>query len=184
MDERDLAIIILAAGESRRFGKQNKLLAELRGKMLAAYVVDAAAPLNASKRIAITRDDSLDAIFDGYDIIRNPDATKGQGSSIALGAKAAQGHKAALFLLADMPFVSAIFMRFMVNKAVKSTVSHSGGHHQPPMLFFAEDLERLTHLPANARGKDVLESGDYDVVELPEEMARDIDTREDLKSLG
>ncbi len=183
MDIEKIAIVILAAGQSRRFGKKNKLLADLNGKVLAAYMADMARDIPAAKHIAITRDNSLDHIFQGFEIIHNSIANDGQGSSIALGAKAALGHPAALFLLADMPRISAIFSRFMVNKAARTTVCRANGHLLPPMLFFESDLARLTQIAPTARGKDVL-GDDYDVIDLPEEMAVDIDTPDELEALS
>ena len=111
-----IAAVLLAAGESKRMGKENKLLADWRGKPLARY---AAETLTKAKEngiideiIAVTgRDNQLieDALAElPLTFTRNFNYESGMASSIKRGLKSV-GDKAdaALFVLADMPLVSA-----------------------------------------------------------------------------
>ena len=111
-----IAAVLLAAGESKRMGKENKLLAGWRGKPLARY---AAETLTKAKEngiideiIAVTgRDNQLieDALAElPLTFARNSNYESGMASSIKRGLESV-GDKAdaALFVLADMPLVSA-----------------------------------------------------------------------------
>ena len=49
-----IAAIILAAGQSRRMGSQNKLLARLNGKPLVARAVETALASNADEVLVVT----------------------------------------------------------------------------------------------------------------------------------
>ncbi|WP_409433581.1 NTP transferase domain-containing protein [Litorimonas sp. RW-G-Af-16] len=183
----NLAIIILAAGASQRFGESNKLLALVAGRPMIEHVIVATKDVPAAYRFAVTgeADAKLLDLLTRYDVtaIPNPNVRQGQGSSIAAGAQAAlhSGAEAALIVLGDMPFVTGKYLRMICetlqdNEAV---VSEFAGRHMPPMLFGKAALHRLANLSPEGSGKDVLRSP-YKALPLPTDMARDIDTRETL----
>jgi len=58
-----VAALLLAAGESRRFGAANKLLAELRGQPLVRHIATRLAGLGFGARIAICSDDRVAALL-------------------------------------------------------------------------------------------------------------------------
>jgi CTP:molybdopterin cytidylyltransferase MocA len=110
--------LILAAGEGTRFGGP-KLLALLRGKPLAQYVIDAVALARSSGVLAgavavVARDDApLRDLFQchGIEVVESDHPARGLAHSLRLGLEtlASAGQRpwveAAMVLLADQPMV-------------------------------------------------------------------------------
>jgi len=102
--------IILAAGKSRRMGK-NKLLLPFRGKPLLQHVIDTAVSSSLSPIILVLGADR-EAIRPRINpgdarIIVNKDFARGYGSSLQAGLKALNSPCAgAMFLLGDQPLVA------------------------------------------------------------------------------
>lgn len=181
-----LAIIILAAGNSARFGAANKLLAQLGGRPMIDHVLGLGEGFE--HRFAVVQDGPVrvHAMKAGFSPVINPRPDLGQGGSIALGAKAAldSGVDTALFVLGDMPFVTRDYIaEFMAASASETMASIFGGQFMPPMIFAKADLVRLADLQLGAKGKDIL-GANVRTFDLPPEMARDIDQREDLAAIS
>src|SRR5690606_372676 len=102
-----LAVALLAAGGSTRFGVADKLAANLGGRPLIGWAAAAGRALPADHHLLIA---SAGAPFDaaalGYRLIVNPRPEQGMAHSLHLAAQAAReaGAQALLILLADMPF--------------------------------------------------------------------------------
>lgn len=178
-------LIILAAGLSTRFGTDNKLLADVRGKPLAQYVVDAVAPLVFSKKYVVTAGDEagFSDVFSGYTKIINSRPEDGQWSSILLGVTKARedGQKRALICLADMPLIPAAHYAALLNCEI-STMTSVNDVRQPPAFFDHKDLKALATLKRGEQGKDVLLKRPETIV-LPANLAVDIDRKADLVKL-
>jgi len=102
--------IILAAGKSRRMGK-NKLLLSFKGKPLLQHVIDTAISSSLSPIILVLgagREAIRPRINPGdARIIVNKDFARGYGSSLQAGLKALNSPCAgAMFLLGDQPLVA------------------------------------------------------------------------------
>jgi molybdenum cofactor cytidylyltransferase len=87
-----VAAVILAAGESRRFGPDNKLLAEVGGAPLVRRVVDAVQQCGISEIVVVTGHDRL-AVEKALDDLPvhfqyNSNWERGMGTSIAAGVSA------------------------------------------------------------------------------------------------
>jgi len=108
----DLAIILLASGLSKRFGTEDKLLANLNGRPLGSYAASHFAAQRTELHCAIVPagDEQRAELYrtHGWHILTNPDPELGQGNSLSIAAKHLQSSRAsgALILLADMPFVT------------------------------------------------------------------------------
>ncbi|WP_017931069.1 nucleotidyltransferase family protein [Robiginitomaculum antarcticum] len=180
------ALIVLAAGLSRRFGTDDKLLASLNGKSLAQHVIDTLAPFEFSARYVVTGPDTHQraALFKGYRIVINDAPEDGQWGSIRLGAKAALSHGAdrALITLSDMPLVPSAHYRDVL-KCKRSAMTSVGGVPQPPALFTANDLPALATLEPGQNGKDVF-AKPPEMIALDAYYAGDVDTRDDLARLS
>ncbi len=179
------ALIILAAGLSTRFGTDNKLLADLSGKPLARYVVDALVPLAFSKKYVVTAGDEagLSDVFSGYTKVINSRPEEGQWSSIRLGVTKAleEGHKRALICLADMPLTPTTHYAALFNCEI-STMTSVNDVRQPPAFFDHKDLKALAMLKRGGQGKDVLLKRP-ETIALPAHLAVDIDHKADLVKL-
>ena len=89
-----ISLILLAAGDSRRFGS-NKLLYELHGKPMYRYSVDEVAKLDttvfAEKIVVSQYDEILDTLSrEGYLTVRNTESYLGISHSIQLGLAASE----------------------------------------------------------------------------------------------
>ena len=103
------AAIVLAAGASRRFGRGNKLLAEIGGRAVLAHVI-ARARGAAGRVIVVTGHDrarvSRVARRGGVELVHAPDRARGLSASLAAGlARLRPLDREVLLFLGDMPFV-------------------------------------------------------------------------------
>lgn len=175
-----MALILLAAGRSSRFGRADKLAAPLGGRPLAAHAVAALAPLGFGHRLAVVSSPGYDFAAHGFECVAMPGGQP-QSASLAAGiARAgALGHDACLVALADMPFVPTAHFRALV------------AGYRPPAI--ASDRQGRAMVPAilgSALWPDVLAlSGDRGAGVLLADMPRiaaeerwlmDIDTPQDL----
>ena len=99
--------ILLAAGLSRRMGK-DKLLLEYDGKTFLQRAVDLMAELPVYERILVTTEARIGSINipDGIQVLFNPSPEDGLNSSIRIGVTAATGTHY-MFLTADQPKLTA-----------------------------------------------------------------------------
>ena len=96
----------MAAGNSRRFGEANKLLAPFQGRPLVAHAASTLRSLSLTHLIAVVADLDVAAQLAGFEIAHAP-AANNMAKNIALGVKTAQalGADRVLIALADMPLV-------------------------------------------------------------------------------
>lgn len=184
------ALVLLAAGQSKRFEDGDKLMAPLDGAPVLARSAGLLASQELAVRIAVVgpddkaRADLLKAA--GWQVVQNPDAAKGQATSLAAGIRAANaaGADSALVLLGDMPKVSeshlgALHHEFRLGRT--AVMSSAGNILCPPAIFHHTVFDALTRLDGDQGAKTIFKSLDGTAgVALPDEEAIDIDTRADL----
>jgi molybdenum cofactor cytidylyltransferase len=107
-----VAAIVLAAGQSRRMGAINKLLAGIDGVPMVARVVDAALASHADPVVVVTghEADRIRAALDGRPVVfaDNRDFADGLSTSLRAGlATLPDDVTAALVCLGDMPALKA-----------------------------------------------------------------------------
>ncbi|MFO0997672.1 MAG: molybdopterin-binding/glycosyltransferase family 2 protein [Alphaproteobacteria bacterium] len=108
-----IAAIVLAAGQSRRMGKLNKLLADVDGVPMLLRAVDSALASHASPVIVVTGHEDArvrDALGRKRKItvVHNPDYAQGLSTSLARGLAAVpESADGALVCLGDMPRIKA-----------------------------------------------------------------------------
>ena len=158
-----VAAVLLAAGESRRFGAANKLLADLRGQPLVLHIAARLARLGFGTRIAICSDDRVAALLGdaGFQIVPNPAPERGLSQSLALGIGALpEDADAALICLGDMPavpeaHVDALLARFDPDRA-PVVASARGGRPMPPALFGRSLFPALRTQTGDRGARDLL----------------------------
>ena len=147
-----VAVLVLAAGQSRRMGPVNKLLAEVDGAPMVAGVVEEALASGACAVHVVTGFDRtrVEAVLADRDVhlVHNPDFDQGISTSIAAGLSALPEEvEGALICLGDMPAVSArvlnrIVAAFDPGRGVEVCVPTYRGKRGNPVLwsrtFFAE----------------------------------------------
>ncbi len=107
-----IAAVVLAAGQSRRMGPQNKLLAEVDGKAMVVHAVERALASQAAPVVVVTghQREAVEAALHGLDIhcVHNPDYARGLSTSLHRGLAAVPGvADGVVVCLGDMPRVEA-----------------------------------------------------------------------------
>lgn len=168
-----IAALVLAAGESRRFGG-DKLLHPLDGFPLGAHVAGSLKALPFGWLLAVTTPARAD-LFEGYEILENPDPARGMGTSLAIGAWRAMalGAEAMLVCLADMPFVPRAHLMALVATKGDVVATIADGIRTPPVLFAARHFAELASLTGDQGARHLLQ--DATVVEASAAMVRDFD---------
>jgi len=188
IDAKNIAVILLAAGMSRRFGTDDKLLAPLADEPLALHAAKHIVELAPRRRIAVCRDDhgALARLLaaHGFEIVANPRPERGLSRSLSCGvAEAARGPDvAAMVCLADMPFVSTGHLRKLIARfdPVEAPVvaSTNGNATTPPALFARALFEKLRSGEGDRGGKVLL--ADAALVHARADELADIDRPGDL----
>jgi len=108
---RNIVAIILGAGQSRRMGSVNKLLAEIEGVPMISHVVSAAQASKADRILVVTghEQDRLKAALNDFDVefVYNPDYAEGLSTSLSTAMRAlGDDIDAAVVCLGDMPGIT------------------------------------------------------------------------------
>jgi molybdenum cofactor cytidylyltransferase len=193
-----VAGIILAGGGSSRFG-QPKMLLPWRGKPLIRCAVEAALEAGLAEVVVVSgavEDDPRDtaAMRDALAglpvrMVANPDWRRGQSTSLRAGLTALQGSSnAALFLLADQPFVTAELIRALVGRHETTLAPviapRVGEKRTNPVLFDRVTFDALLALEGDTGGRAIFERFPPGFVDWGDErLLLDIDTPEDYQHL-
>ncbi len=186
-----MACLVLASGLSRRFGHNDKLLAEFKGQALLAYCLNAAKAAPFDDYFVVTPDPDPRAILarnHGFNVINNPNPEFGQGASLALGAGKLieKGFDATCILLGDMPFITSQFLKKLIAASEGQEVmfSRHAGRFMPPAIFKSDALHKLTTLTGDQGARALDFSGcQLEHLNLPPELAIDIDSARDFDRL-
>jgi molybdenum cofactor cytidylyltransferase len=186
IEAEQVALILLAAGRSRRFNDGDKLAEPFLDKPLAFHVVTALQALPFRARIAVVSDTELDFAALGYRVVENPDPSLGQARSLCHGVSVAEAvdAEAVLVALADMPRVTASHVQrlFDAYDGPEAVVASSDGvQPMPPVLFGRARFAELLALEGDQGARDLIRGGHH-VVTSPAEL-KDVDTQEDLAEL-
>jgi len=188
--------VLLAAGQSRRMGPDNKLLQELDGQPMVRRVADAIAGSKTRRLIVVTGheanaiENALKGV--GARFVHNAGYSDGMGTSVAAGVSAvfdaADPPDAVLVCLGDMPDITPdIIDRLLGNydpdagRAI--VVAAHQGQRGNPVLWDRRFADDLTSLTGDRGARDILrEHGEHVIaVELDDAaVLRDVDTPEAL----
>ena len=194
MTESRLGIVILAAGEARRFGAC-KQLALFHTKPLLQHVIDAALPLRPKRLIVMTgkyheaiATATDEGVVTGAELIHNPDWSSGMSSSISLGCELlADDCDQLLVLLADQVLVSTSELETLIAQAVDGGSACAGFSETvgPPAVFSRAWYPDLLTLNAENGAKKLLTDPAKQVTIVPMKSAGwDIDSKDDLERLS
>ena len=182
----DCALILLAAGRSRRFGPIDKLSQTFLHKPLAMHIVTTLEDMPFRRRCAVVNGTTLDFAQHGYDVVHNHDPAAGMSRSVRMGVECIASCEplAVMIVLADMPRVTAahLYRLFDAADGDDAVVASSDGvKPSPPALFGRGRFEFLRTLAGDAGARDMVRAGRH-VVTAPAELI-DIDTPDDLEEL-
>jgi molybdenum cofactor cytidylyltransferase len=185
-----ITVIILAAGESKRMGKQ-KLMLPFRQSTILEQVVKGFSYSNLFEIIVvlgqeyqeITKLKSLKLVH----TLLNKDYKQGMSASIIAGVKAVhKDTKGIMIALADMPFIEQSIIDCMINTYMEKgkgiIVPACNGRRGHPVIFSTAYRNELLTLKGDEGGRRIIETHPEDVFELEvgsDTVTRDIDTPED-----
>jgi len=185
------AIILVASGLSRRFGRRDKMMASLGGMPLVEHPARAIASMHPLARVAVCPSSGPaigEQLIDRFVIAVNKNPKQGLGHSIALGAQIALQFKPdqIMVCMGDMPFIEPWLLTAIAARLVEgeADIVHAGGTDRPhpPTVFGHACFEQLAALDGDDGAKALMRSQDLRVVAFsaPRPLLLDVDTRDDL----
>jgi molybdenum cofactor cytidylyltransferase len=185
-----ISVIILAAGESKRMGKQ-KLMLQFRQSTILEQVLKVFSCSNLFEVLVvlgreyeeITKLKSLKLVH----TVLNKDYEQGMSTSIIAGVKAVhKDAKGIMIALADMPFIETNTINHVINTFMEKgkgiIVPVCNGRRGHPVIFSTAYRNELLTLKGDEGGRRITETHPEDVFELEvgsDTVTRDIDTPED-----
>tara|TARA_Y100000817_G_scaffold307541_1_gene294132 strand:- start:476 stop:1081 length:606 start_codon:yes stop_codon:yes gene_type:complete len=184
--------VLLAGGDSSRFGAENKLFVEIEGqsiiKMATQNLIDS--EVESVKIVTGYQAERVEEELSHLDVefLYNEDWKMGQSTSVRRGIDAILEENAVVFALGDMPFVKSSSVNELIsvqmNKKVGDVfVAGYRGRRGNPVLFRASVMEVLKEgLRGDEGGNSILKDLGMDLVETGDRgVLFDIDTEEDLE---
>jgi molybdenum cofactor cytidylyltransferase len=192
--------IVLAAGESSRMGSPKALLRAPDGRLFVTRIAAALGAAGATDVVVVTGTlhDQIQAALDDAAlpvrprVVRNPDPSRGQLSSLLVGMDAAiaPGIEALLVTLVDVPLVDPPAIAAVVEAwrrtgapIVRPAIGDRHGH---PVLFDRVLFDELRAAPPDAGAKVVVRRHEREIVNVTvadERTLIDIDTPADYAEL-
>lgn len=194
--EVSVCAIILAAGESNRFGVGNKLLANLGGIGVLERVVSVLSQSSVQKIFVVTGKDhnAVASLLFQYEVelVRNENWQDGMGRSLAIGVGLVEEgtFNGILVCLGDLPYLTVhtiekVLSVFREKGGGRIVVPEYRGLRGHPVVFPISFRSQLLELTGDQGAKEILKSAvpDLEVVEVfSPEIFKDIDSRADLES--
>ncbi len=187
-----VAAIVLAAGESRRFGSPKQLL-PWRETTLLEHTVDTVLRSSVQETLVVVghRADQIGTLLQNRPIslVVNEDWQEGLSSSVQAGLQALSArYEACLFVLGDQPNVTADLINNMLeryHRTLATIVAPSyRGRRGNPVLFSRSLFPELMSLQGDKGGREVVlrHQEDVETVEVEEDdIFLDIDTEADYQ---
>ena len=183
-----LAAVILAAGESRRFGSP-KQVAQLNGRTLLEHVLARATGAGLDPIVAVVPEwFAPPTTSDKSPLwVRNPHPERGMSESLQLGfAALPPSVEAAVILLGDQPTLPASSIAAILARRGERPViaGRNRGHATPPVLIERSHFGMVGEAIGDRGMRDLLNARPdwVTAVELP--STDDVDTPEQLRALG
>jgi molybdenum cofactor cytidylyltransferase len=182
-----VALVLLAAGMSRRFGSPKQLFL-FDGRPLVRLMAEKALASRAAPVYVVLgafREETLAALA-GLPLhpVFNPDFAAGQSTSVRRGLEAASGAEAILFLPVDMPFLTVETLDRLIAAWEKerpaAVVPTYDGQRGAPVLWDRRLFPNLAALEGDQGGRVLLSRLDPLLVEVDPHQGRDLDRPEDL----
>ncbi|WP_242085037.1 nucleotidyltransferase family protein [Aestuariivivens sediminis] len=191
----NVALVILAAGASRRMGTPKQLLPWGEDYLLG-HVVKNALKTVATEIIVVlgANYDYINQKVDRFPVtvLNNTDWSMGLGMSIAMASNYIKEQvlkpDGILITLADQPFVTPDYLNNMIsvflpgrNQIISTSYQHQS--HGVPVLFDLSYLDQLRQLNSDVGAKSIVDKNQHFITYLrPEFNNADLDTIEDYKT--
>ena len=191
-----IGALLLAAGQSRRMGGPNKLLAEIEGVPMVARVAQRLLASRARPIIAVlgNRADEIDAALGRLPVerVRNPDFAEGLSTSLKRGLSALPGDlDGVLVCLGDMPLISGRHLDRLIaafnpleGRAIVVPTRH--GKRGNPVLWSKRFFSEMAQIAGDVGARHLIGEHAELVAEVEmddDAILVDIDTPEALAAL-
>ncbi|MEA3390445.1 nucleotidyltransferase family protein [Sphingobium sp. CCH11-B1] len=187
-----IAAVLLAAGTSSRFGEEDKLMADLRGKPVAAHTLETVASMAFAELVAVARPIELAPVIHrklerrGYTILVNDRPEEGISGSIVRAVEHVmpiRRVRGILICLADMPNIPPSHYNRVCLAAedIRSVVASTDGFSSSPPAFIGrKHFPELLALKGDQGARALLSHGIQ--IETSGAVLHDIDTVDDLQT--
>jgi CTP:molybdopterin cytidylyltransferase MocA len=194
-----LPALILAAGDSTRMGSPKATLALPGGGTFVTRIVRTLREAGVSDLVVVTgrhHDAVVESIARELSvaprIVRNPDPSRGQLSSLLAGMEVAltSSTEGVMMTLVDVPLVrvstvTAVIAAWRDARApiVRPAIGDRHGH---PVIFDRAVLDELRRAPMDAGAKSVVRAHEAEILNVPvddEGCLTDVDTPADYEAL-
>jgi len=197
-----LSAVILAAGDSSRMGAPKAaLITPDEGDSFIARIVRTLRASDVHDLVIVTgrhHDAVIDAltrdrVTPSPRIVRNPDPSRGQLSSLFAGMDAVVTPRteALMMTLVDVPLVRVSTVIAVIDEWRRSRAPivrpAIGDQHGHPVIFDRAVLDEIRRAPLDAGAKSVVRAHEHESVNVPvddEGCVRDVDTPSDYEALG
>ena len=190
-----VSAIILAAGQSRRMGKENKLLMKIDDCPMVEHVVKILNKSCLDKIIVVTgfESEQIKSTLNGYDVmfIDNPDYEQGLSTSLVAGLRSVdEKADAVIICLGDMPMITNTGIKQLVDEfnpegGREICVPTYQGKRGNPILWSRRFINEMMQLEGDVGAKHLLFSYDDVVHEVSMQdsgVLLDFDTQETISN--
>ena len=195
-----ISAVILAAGESRRMGKQNKLLLPIGDEALLVKLVTSVCDSDVGQVLVVIGHEAKKIRRELNELplnfVYNPNFSEGMTTSIKYGVKAVSHECDGLLIcLGDMPFINTSDINKLIHAYVKNRIKGKDLIVVPvfkrqrgnPVLFSIEFQNNILEHKKESGCKEVIMKNPDSVMEIEmdnENMLLDVDTMEDYQSVS
>ena len=195
-----ISAVILAAGESRRMGKQNKLLLPVGGEALLVKLATSVCASDVGQVLVVIGHEAEKIRRElnefPLNFVYNPNFSEGMTTSIKYGVKVVSNECDGLLIcLGDMPFINTSEINKLIHAYVKNRIKGEGLIVVPvfkrqrgnPVLFSIEFRNDILEHKKKSGCKEVIMKNSDSVMEIEmddEKMLLDVDTMEDYQSVS
>jgi molybdenum cofactor cytidylyltransferase len=181
-----IAGLVLAAGDGSRFGSDSKLLADLRGRPLLEYAVDAQCAVPELERIVVVLGSRAEEIigrvrFGRADTVICEDWASGQSTSLRRGVGELRDAGRVIVTLGDQPLITpAVIERFIrAPDGARAVYRGVPGH---PVALGPAQIAAVEGLGGDRGARELLRGGE--LIECADlSSGSDVDTWEDLEAV-
>jgi molybdenum cofactor cytidylyltransferase len=195
-----LSAVILAAGDSTRMGSPKAALLTPDGATFVGRLVTTLREAGVDDLVIVTgrhHDAVVESIARDHQsttprIVRNPDPSRGQLSSLLTGMEIVMTPQtdAMLMTLVDVPLVRVSTVTAVIDEwrrtrapIVRPAIGDRHGH---PVIFDRVLFDELRRAPLDAGAKSVVRAHEHEIVNVPvddEGCVRDVDTPSDYEEM-
>ena len=192
-----ISAVILAAGESKRMGKQNKLLLPVAGEALLVKLIKSVCDSDVGQVIVVIGHEAekIRRKLNNFPLsfVYNPNFSEGMTTSIKSGVKEVSPDcDGYMICLADMPFINTSEINKLIHAYAQNRIKEKRlivipvyqGHRGNPVLFSTEFREDILEHKMEYGCKGVIMKNFESVKEIEmddDNMLLDVDTLEDYQ---